>query len=389
MPHSEFENKLSNFFAARAAYTFSKGRVALYASLKALGLEQGDEVIIPGYTCVVVPAAAKFAGCKPVYVDIDPRTYNMSPDLVAQALTPRTRAVIVQHTYGIPCDMDKLMNRASQRNIPVIEDCCLAFGSRYNGQLLGTFGTASFFSGQWNKPFSTGLGGMLVVPESPDAEKMVNTLDDIISREAVQPGLFKSTMLWGQIQAYRLLVRPRINLHITKLYRALSKMGLMVGSSTIGELDGRMPADYFSTMSKPQASLGCREVDRIEDNITKRRHNVAFYDAHLEELGLSPLKLDDKEDAVLVRYPVRVGNKKELLEKALANGIELGDWFESPLHPKKTDLGLYGYDNGMCPESEKACSEVINLPTHRGIGPKERQRVLSFLRKYAIPPRTL
>ena len=389
MYQAKFENKLCSFFNARAVYTLSKGRAAFYAILKVLGLGPGDEVIMPGYTCMVVPAAAIFQGCKPVYVDIEPHTFNINPEMLESLCSPRSRALIVQHTYGIPAKMDKIMSWAKEKNIIVIEDCCLAFGSRYNGQLLGTFGEASFFSGQWSKPFSTGLGGMLVVPEAPRTASLATALEELIEGEAHCPGLFKNLVLWSQIQAHRLLVRPRTNTWITGLYRLLSRMRLMIGSSSNEELDGHMPKEYFSRMSSCQASLGCREMDRIEENITRRRHNAAFYDAHLEEFGLSPLEFNDKEDAVLVRYPVRVGNKKELLGKALAKGIELGSWFESPLHPLETDLSLFSYEKGMCPESEKACLEVINLPTHRGICPKERQRVLSFLRKYAIPPRIL
>lgn len=386
MSQVEFEEKLRRFFSARNVFTLAKGRVALYAVLKALGFGDGDEIIVPGYTCMVVPSPILFLGCKTVYVDVDERTYNINPALLESVRSSRTRALIVQHTYGIPADMDQIMNWAQDREIVVIEDCCHAFGGHYRGSLLGTFGVASFFSGQWNKPFSTGLGGMLLVADSPQGIKLADALEELIQQQAYCPGKIRDLMLWSQIQAHRLLVRPWSNTLLTCLYRLFSRMGLMVGSSSNEEYKGRMPEGYFSRMSSCQAALGCREMDRLDENFTARRENTAFYDKHLEETGLAALKLEEWEDPVLMRYPVRVGNKQELLSRALTEGIELGSWFEVPLHPRETDMNVFGYQEGMCPVGEQATREVVNLPVHRSIGADQRSRVMSFLIKYAVPP---
>ena len=114
-----------NFFNAKAAFTFWKGRVALYSALKAMQIGAGSKVIVAGYTCSVVPAAVKALQAQPVYVDIDPRTYNIAPTLLDAQYVPNVKVLIVQHTYGIPAEMDRISNWAKEKGISIIEDCVL------------------------------------------------------------------------------------------------------------------------------------------------------------------------------------------------------------------------------------------------------------------------
>ena len=146
-----FESNFANQFNCSYSFSFWKARVALYAILNSLGIGQGDEVILPGYTCVMDVNPIKYLGAKPIYVDIEPQTYNMNPSLMEANITDKTRVIIAQHTYGYPCDMDKIFEIAARHNLPVIEDCCLSLGSKYKGQLVGTLGKAAYFSFQWNK----------------------------------------------------------------------------------------------------------------------------------------------------------------------------------------------------------------------------------------------
>ena len=126
-------------------FYFFKGRVALYAILKSIGIGQGDEVILPGFTCVVVPNAITYLGAKPVYIDIASVTFNIDPSKIEEKITEKTRAIIAQHTFGIPAEMDIIMEMAKKYNLYVIEDSCHAIGSKYKGKEIGTFGDASFF----------------------------------------------------------------------------------------------------------------------------------------------------------------------------------------------------------------------------------------------------
>ena len=156
-----FERAFADWLGQGHAFAFWKGRVAMYAILKALGVGKADEVILPGYTCVMDVNPVKYLGATPVYVDIEPVTYNMDVRLLEARLTPRTKVIVAQHTYGYPCDMDAIMEIAARHGLPVVEDCCLALGSRYKGRRCGTFGVAAYWSFQWNKPFTTGSGGGL------------------------------------------------------------------------------------------------------------------------------------------------------------------------------------------------------------------------------------
>lgn len=146
----KYEDMFKKFLNVSHASSFWKGRVALYAILKALGIGEGDEVLVEGFTCVVVPNAVIFAGAKPVYIAPDPKTYNMDVSQIETAITSKTKAIIVQHTFGLPADMDSILNIAKKYNLRVIEDCAPALGAIYKGRKVGTFGDAAFLvlSGQ-------------------------------------------------------------------------------------------------------------------------------------------------------------------------------------------------------------------------------------------------
>ncbi|MBT7066020.1 MAG: hypothetical protein HN919_06940 [Verrucomicrobia bacterium] len=380
-PAQEMSQRISQFFGGGACFLLAKGRVGLYAGLRALDLPRGSKVLMPGYTCMVVPSAVQFAGLTPVYVDIDPKTYNLNPALLDAAAPPDATAIIVQHTYGIPCEMAAIEAWASGRKVTIIEDSCHAFGSRVNDRLCGTFGAFSFMSGQWNKPFSTGLGGMLLVNEPALAKRIARLMD----LEAKRPGWFANAVLMGQIAAHDVLVRPSTVMMLTALYRALNRMGLMVGSSTAGELRGVMPAKYLSTMAACQIRRGIGELARIEANIRHRTDLTNYYDRELPPIGFTPLNITGAETFPLLRYPLRVSNKAEVLRRAAGSGVEIGSWFEIPLHPAGTHMEDFGYRQGMCPESERACRETINLPAHLGVSRRTADKVLTFLRRYAVP----
>ncbi|MFH0921322.1 MAG: DegT/DnrJ/EryC1/StrS family aminotransferase [Fibrobacterota bacterium] len=371
-PFAEYlKSPLENLFL------FSKGRVALYALLKALDIGENDDVLMSGYTCVMVPSAVKYLGARCRYVDINPSTFNLDPGKLDSLLTPRTKALIVQHTYGIAQNMGPVLDWACRHNLPIIEDSCHAFGSRWNGKLCGTFGVGAFFSGQWNKPFSTGLGGILLVNDAnllPEVERLYQT--------AILPSMAAELRLWLQIKAYNTLVRPQTNALMTCLYRLMSRLGLAAGSSAKEEFEGEMPQHYFQRMAKVQMKEGERNYNNIERLIEHRKAIAAIYSRDLPGLGFRTLKADPECDNVILRYPIRVANKSELLKKAAFKGFELGSWFEIPLHPAGIDMARFGYTKGKCPESEKACQEVVNLPMHGKVTLQITERTLEFLKRY-------
>lgn len=375
---SRFEKAFALWLGADRAFAFWKGRVATYAILKALGVGEGDEVILPGYTCVMDVNPVKYLGAQPVYVDIEPVTYNMRVGVLEARITPRTKAIVAQHTYGYPCDMDPIIDIGARHGIPVIEDCCLALGSTYKGKRCGTFGLAAYWSFQWNKPFTTGIGGMATTSDKDLAAR----IEAVCAADLRPPPPKAAWLLAAQRWAYRTLVYPRTTALATSLFRWLTRRGAVVGSSDTGEFTPEMADDFFMGMSAGQARAGLRQLGKIDRNLAHRRRMREVYDDLLREAGWPVPALPATMDPVLVRYPVRVADKARAVAEAPKNLVELGTWFECPLHPIETPMEKYDYHEGLCPEAEKACREVVNLPTHPRAGPATARRSVAFLRRF-------
>ncbi|MHC4326207.1 MAG: DegT/DnrJ/EryC1/StrS family aminotransferase, partial [Planctomycetota bacterium] len=244
----EYQQKFARFFGAERAFAFWKGRVALYALLRALDVVEGDEVILPGYTCVMNVNPIKYAGARPVYVDIEPNTFNMNVNLLEEKITNKTKLIIAQHTYGYPCEMDAIMKIAKGNDIPIIEDCCLALGSKYNGRMVGTFGQAGYFSSQWNKTYTTGLGGMTITSDRQLAER----IESLTAKEMLPPSGRQVFMLRMQLIIYRLFIYPGTTAFAQRLFRYLTKKGAVVGSSSTSEFEPVKAHDFFKAISSAQ-----------------------------------------------------------------------------------------------------------------------------------------
>lgn len=375
----KYEAEFTKWFGANYAFAFWKGRVALYAILKSLGVGQGSEIILPGYTCVMNVNPIKYLGAKPVYVDIESSTFNINVHLLEEKISPNTKAIIAQHTYGYPCHMDGIMNIANKHGIPVIEDCCLAFGSKYKGKTMGTFGKAAYFSFQWNKPYTTGLGGMALVNDAI----LTKELESLYAEESHKPSRKEVLMLAVQLGIYRMFVYPRTTALAQTMFRCLTKKGIVVGSSSSSEFKPVMADDFFNRASRLQAGSGLRQLRKIERNIAHREQIAQLYDELLQQKEWQGRQYDKSVmQPVMVRYPVRIVEKNKALIEAAKAGIELGSWFECPLHPIETPLEVYDYEIGMCPEAEKAGNEVINLPLHPRVNEKVAKRTVEFITRF-------
>ena len=378
-----------DFRSRSGVCTFWKGRVALYGTLKVLGIGQGDSVLVPGYTGFSVPSAVSFTGAKPIYVDIDPETFNLSLETIKAACSAHDgasiRAVVVQHTYGIPANVEPIVPWARERGIATIEDCAHIWGSRYRDthglwREVGTAGDAAFYSSQWNKPVSTGIGGWVKVTD-PKLEAGLRRFRD---RECVSPSLREVLLLAGQVAARQLLSSSRMYWLALTAYQYLYMRGLLViGSSTPQEHRGHRPPGYAKRMSAFQEWLLKRQLAKTRVQAHRRRLK-AVYDAALGASGLPVLTTPEYADPVLMRYPVRVGNKARVLAEARRRWIELGDWYKNPVQTEEdADVELFGYRWGMCPEGERAAREVVNLPMHSRITEEAARRSVDFLKELA------
>jgi len=371
-----YQREFARFFGARWAFAFWKGRVGLYALLRALDITEGDEIILPGYTCVMNVNPIKYVGAKPVYVDIEPDTFNINANLLKNKITNNTKVIIAQDTYGYPCDMDAILDIAQSRGITVIEDCCLSFGSRYKNNLTGTFGKAAYFSFQWNKPYTTGLGGMVITNDAKLAER----IESLQANEMCPPSGREVVMLRLQLMVYRLLIYPRTTALAQSVFRYLTQRGAVVGSSNTSEYEPVKEDDFFKGIGAVQARSGLRQLQKIEQNIAHRIKTAQLYDQLLEDKGWKARAYNETiMQPVMVRYPLRIAEKTQALEQAAKAGIELGSWFECPLHPIETPLASYDYKPGTCPEAEKAARQVVNLPLHPRVSEKTAIKTIQFI----------
>jgi perosamine synthetase len=359
------------------ATPFAKGRVALYAILRALGVGKGDEVVVPGFTCVVVPAAICYTGARPVYHDIDPVSLQGSPTAAASAITGRTRAVIVQHNFGSLAPFGGLRELCATRGIALIEDCAHAMGARFHDAPAGTFGDAAFGSLQWSKPTTTGLGGIARAC-SPE---LARTIKDMADRECREPGFLQSASLGILSSLYRSWYRPSWYWTAQGIYRWAGRRGLIRGSSTVEELSsGTMPEDYrqrFGTLRAGSLKIALQQLPSL---LLHRRNIHAIYRGKLKRFETwRPPEPQPGEMHAALRYPVLVENRAELLSKARKARIELGDWFNAALHPAGSRPEAFGYHAGVARVGAAAASRIINLPTHKHVSEEDAERVLSFV----------
>jgi len=351
---------------------FWKGRVALYALMKAYGIKKDDEVILPAFTCVVVPNAIIYCQAKPVYVDINPQTLNCDAEEIRKKITQKTKFIIAQNTFGLSSDLDAIMVIAKEKNIIVIEDCTHGLGGFYKGRKNGTIADASFFSTQWNKPFSTGIGGMAYVHDKDVAEKMKS-----IEKTSKAPSFLERVQLSVLLSVRSIMKAPAVYWPMIKLYRFLSKNNLVVGSSQGNELDNPiLPDDFLKQMANVQLKKGISELMKLNQYVSHRVKVAAQYDEALRKLGI---KINSNSDNAYLKYPLLVKDRKLFFELAAKKNIELGDWFISPIHPITEQFHLWQYDYGKFPIAEYVSAQIVNLPTHIDMGPKAVERVLSFL----------
>ena len=352
-------------------YLFWKGRVALFTILKAMGIKTGDEIILPGFTCVVVPNAIKYLGAKPVYVDIKRDSLNPNFEQVINAVNKKTKVIIVQNTFGLSSDVDKISKFAKSQGIFTIEDCTHGFGGTYNDKPNGAYCDAAFYSTQWNKPFSTGIGGFAVINNS----KLLPLINSITSN-LLLPTWYDELKLFILNLAYKITIHPRTYWFIRDLYRFLSKYGLVIGSSEgkeISSLD--KPKDYFKGAGVIQAWLGLKRINHIDENIKMRKRNALKYSSFLKIHGKYHVNERFYNNHSFLKYPLIVSNREIFQKKALKAQIPLGDWFVSPVHPVVGDLKKWSINLKEIPVAAEVSQHIVNLPTEGA----DIKKVLRFL----------
>ncbi len=293
---------------------FARGRVALYAILRALDVGRGDEVIVPAFTCVAVPNAILYTGARPIYVDIDPATYTIDPSAAEAAISSRTRVILAQNTFGLSADLDALQAVAARHGVTVVDDCAHGMGGRYGGRPNGSRAPLSFFSTQWSKPVSTGLGGVAVANDGPTADRLRR-----LELAAVEPSPMRVAVLRGLVAGAERAGHGRLFRGGRSAYRAFSRLGVVPGSSDSQELGGiEMPDGFLAGMSEWQARRGAERLGRLERDIGRRRAIASRYSAWLTGHGRTPAAEPSEATHSFLRYPLRVGDKAGFIDRRRA-----------------------------------------------------------------------
>jgi len=364
----EYEAAFARKLGVRYAYSFSSGRVGLSGILAALGVGSGDEVLLQAPTHIVVPNAIRYTGARPVYVDCRLDNYTMDLEQAEQRITPRTKVLLLQHTFGIPVDLDAALALARQYGLEVIEDCVHALGSTYAGRYVGTFGRAAFFSTEETKTISTTMGGMVVTDDSALAEKL-----EAYQRSCVWPSHSLTYRRLVKLVAYHVQAHPYLHPYSRQIFELLGRRNPLPRPTEPAELRGMKPPNYEQRLSNAQAALGLRQIERLEQNVNHRRTTVNAYGQLLAGSGVRLPCPPPKADVSYVRYPIWVENKEATYEKALPYAL-LGTWFSSILM-EAISLAHGDYTVGSCPNAELAISHLLNLPTHLYVNTRDVETI--------------
>ena len=365
-----YEREFARRVGVRYGFSFSSGRIGLYGVLRALGIGPGDEVLIQVPTHIVVANAIRFAGARPVYVDCRLDSYNIDLDDAARKITPRTKALLLQHTFGIPVDLDAALALARQHKLEVIEDCVHALGATYKGKPVGSFGRAAFFSTEETKTISSTMGGMLVT-DDPDLASWLGTFQ----AACPWPPAPLTRRYLVKLALYYLLLHPSVHGPMRALYERLGERHPLPRPLGQEEHRGVRPAVYEQRLSNAQAAIALRQLRRLDRNLAHRRQVAGAIDRWLTARGHTTPVAPAGSVPAMVRYPLWVEDRAAAVA-ATRRDLVLGTWFRSVLEDAASPV--HGdYPAGACPRAEAAARHLINLPTHGRMTVEDAQRVLA------------
>jgi dTDP-4-amino-4,6-dideoxygalactose transaminase len=378
---SQFETELASFIGVHHACTFSAGRVGLYALMKALDVGPGDEVLLQVPTHVVVPNAIRYAGARPVFVDCSLANYNIDFEDAARKVTSRTRALVLQHTFGIPADMDCALALASRFNLILIEDCVHSLGAQYRGRRVGSFGRAAFFSTEETKTISSTMGGVVVT----DDDQLAARLRDFQHSCPWQPRPLVARYLLKFI-LYWLLTEPHLHVLTRTAYESFGRRQPLPQPTSAEEAIGDRPSIYEQRFSHAQAVLVLRQLRRIDSNLAHRRAVTAAYAQRLNPAGFPSPSVPTHTNCAMLRYPVWVDDRQAVVHGARRHAV-LGTWFTSVLEESEA-LEAQGYIPGTCPRAEAATQHLVNLPIHSRVTARDAAALTAAIVSSCRNPQT-
>ena len=319
-----FEEAFARMCGTPHAIATSSGTTALHTALLAHGIGTGNEVITPSFTFIASANSILYTDARPVFVDIDPRTFNIDPAKIEPAITPKTKAIMPVHLFGLTCDMDPIIEIARKHDLIIIEDACQSHGATYHGRKAGSFGTATF-SLYPTKNITCGEGGMIM------------TGDDSIADTC----------------------------------RIIRNHGMRVRyyHEQLG---------FNSRMTDIHAAIGLAQLRKLDEFNHKRQENAAFFNSNLKGV-VTPLTPGGYTH-VYHQYTIRVpnGKREKLIAHLKENNIGSMIYYPVPVHKQSLYVQKLGY-NLTLPETEQASREVLSIPVHPSLTPSDLEMIISSI----------
>ncbi|MBU0567693.1 DegT/DnrJ/EryC1/StrS family aminotransferase [bacterium] len=326
---SLLEEEVAAYCEAKYGIGVASGTDALLLALMAYGIGPQDEVITSPFTFIATAEVITLLGAKPVFVDIDQQTFNLSPDLIKEAITPRTKAIIPVHLYGQAADLDPILNLARNHNLKMIEDGAQAIGARYKGRRIGGIGDVgalSFFPAK-------NLGGY-------GDGGMVLTNDEEIA------GKIKKLRVHGSSKKYH--------------------------HSLIG-INGRL--------DELQAAILRVKLKRLEEWTKARQRNASYYNQLLEDSPVTTPRVLPFNEHVYNQYTIRANDRDRLQEYLKERGIDSAIHYPIPLHLQEA-FAYLSYKEGDFKESERAAQQVLSLPNYPELKESQIEEVASNIKEF-------
>jgi len=329
---TKFEKEFAATINARHGLGCANGTAAISLALEAFGIDRGDEVITVSHTFFATAEAIYHVGAIPVFVDIDPRSYTLAPDLIEAAITPKTKAIIPVHLYGTPADMGPIMDIARRYNLKVIEDAAQAHLATYRGRYAGTLGDAATFSFYPGKNLGAfGDAGFISLESDSVAEKLKRLRDH------------------GRASKYE--------------------------HDIIG---------YNQRMDGLQAAILSVKLKYLSEWTTARRRNAARYDALLRQAGFKTIEPSNECSPVYHLYVVEVDNRSEVMTALEKAGIGCGVHYPVPLHLQPALKAQFSGPDSL-PNTERVAARVLSLPMCGELTGEKIERVCDVFLSHARP----
>ena len=319
---SMFEEKFSKFCGVKYGISCNSGTSALHLALVALGIREGDEVIIPTFTYISTANVVKYVNATPIFVDSSRETWNIDPKKIEEKITEKTKAIIPVHLYGLPCEMEKIMEIAKKYNLYIIEDAAEAHGAEYKGKKVGSFGDIGCFSFFGNKIITTGEGGMCVTNNLELKEKLESLRNQ---------GMSKERRYWHPIVGFN--------------YR----------------------------MSNIHAAIGLAQLEGINDSINLKIRNAELYSERLKDIVELPPNIKDTKN-IYWMFCILSDKKDEIIKALKEKEIETRPLF-SPIHK----MPPY-YIGEKYPIAKELNKKGINLPSSIKLKEEEIKRICEIIK---------